>query len=79
MSEKSDKKQLEERVLEVSRREESNKGECYAFVNLGDPRIREKYIEIDSLFRKQVRSRMEIIKNMQIKAAYKNKDIRITY
>jgi hypothetical protein len=57
----------------------SNKGECYASVNLGNPRIREKYIEIDSLFRKQVRSRMEIIKNMQIKASKKNKDIKISY
>jgi uncharacterized protein (DUF736 family) len=57
----------------------SNKGECYASVNLGDPRIREKYIEIDSLFRKQVRREMEIIRNMQRKAAQKNKDIKITY
>lgn len=57
----------------------SNKGECYTSVNLGDPRIREKYIEIDSLFRKQVRSRMKTIRNMQIKAAQKNKDIKITY
>lgn len=57
----------------------SHKGELHAHVNLGDPRIRDAYAAIERSFSKQVESRMKEIRNMQVRAAGKNKDIKISY
>jgi hypothetical protein len=57
----------------------SHKGELHAHVNLGDLRIRDAYADIERSFSKQVESRMKEIRNMQVRAAGKNKDIKISY
>ena len=65
--------------MKITLAESNKEGFRDQVVSLGDPHIRDTYARIERYYSKQVEKRIEKMRNMQVKAAGKNKDIKISY